>query len=285
MDVFAFGACVVDRFGVVEHDPALDTKQEMTTWLQACGGPPATAAVALARWGRSCAFGGVVGDDEEGDLIRADLAREGLDTSALLVRPGACSQYAFIAVERASGRRKIYWRRPTGAPPMRAEIELPPARLFLTDGLYAGISAELARAAPMTVVDAGTLRDGTRELIAEAEIYVASESFARAYVGEDDPEGCCRKLREQGVEVAGVTLGARGYVASFGDTMLHGEAVAVDAVDTTGCGDLFHAGVCEGVLAGWDWPRTFSFAAWAAAQVATSLGGRAGIPPWHNESQ
>ena len=184
MDVFAFGACVVDRFGVVEQDPALDTKQEMTTWLESCGGPPATAAVALARWGRRCAFGGVVGDDEEGDLIRADFAAEGIDTNALLVRPGACSQYAFIAVERASGRRKIYWRRPTGTPPARGEIEAPAARIFLTDGLYAGVSAALAREAACTVVDAGTLRDGTRELIGEADVYVASESFARAYVGD-----------------------------------------------------------------------------------------------------
>ena len=105
-----------------------------------------------------------------------------------------------------------------------------------------------------------------------------SESFARAYVGEDDPKGACRRMREDGAKVAGVTLGERGYVASFEDTLIERPAHPVEAVDTTGCGDLFHAGLVEGVLEGWTWARTFDFAAWAAAQAATRLGGRAGIP-------
>ena len=282
MDVFGLGACVVDQFGIVEQYPEPDTKREVLDWRTDFGGPVATALVALARWGRRCAFAGVVGDDEAGGLIARNLAEEKVDAQNLIVRPGARSQAAFIAVERASGRRKIYWRRPTGAPPARDELRVPESGLFLTDGLFAGISAELARDAARTVVDAGTLRDGTRELVPEADVVIASESFARAYAG--DPESCCRRLREEGVEVAGVTLGHRGYVASFGSTWLERPAVEVDAVDTTGCGDVFHAGVCHGMLAGWAWERTFEFANAAAAQCATALGGRAGIPPWQNES-
>jgi len=283
MDVFGLGACVIDRFGVVDAFPEPDTKREMTRWHTECGGPVATALVALARWGKRCAFAGVVGDDEEGRLIAADFEAEGVDARNLIVRADACSQYAFIAVEAGSGRRRIYWRRPTGAPPERSEIEVPDAAIFLTDGLFAGISARLAREARLTVVDAGTLRDGTRELIPEADVVVASESFARDYAG--DAEGCVRKLREAGVAVAGVTLGSRGFVASYGDTRLARPAVAVEAVDTTGCGDLFHAGVCLGILEGWSWNRTFEFANRAAAHAATALGGRAAIPPWQNEEE
>lgn len=275
MDVFGLGACVVDRIGIVDAFPDADTKCEADDWRVECGGPVATALVALSRWGRTCAFGGVVGDDAEGELIRADFEAESIDAAHLQVRPGAASQQAFIAVERATGRRKIYWRRPTGAPP---ELACPSSRLFLTDGLFAGISARLATEAAMTVVDAGTLRDGTRELLPVAEVVIASESFARAYVGADDPEGCCRKLREQGVRVAGVTLGDRGFVALVDGVFLSQPACSVNAVDTTGCGDLFHAGICEGILAGWDWPRTFEFANWAAGEAATAIGGRAGIP-------
>lgn len=281
MDVLGLGACVLDQFGIVDEYPEPDAKCEVSDWRTEFGGPVATALVALTRWGHRCAFAGVVGADEAGRLIAGNLAAEGVDATNLLVRDGARSQAAFIAVERASGRRKIYWRRPTGEPPTRSELQPPTARLFLTDGLYAGISAELAREATCTIVDAGTLRDGTRELIPEADVVVASESFAQAYAG--DAQGCCRKLREAGVAVAGVTLGNRGYLASVGDTWLERPAVAVDAVDTTGCGDVFHAGVCHGVLHNWAWKRTFEFANWAAAQTATALGGRAGIPSWQNE--
>jgi sulfofructose kinase len=276
MDVFGLGACVVDRIGIVDAFPEADAKCEAEDWRIECGGPVATALVALSRWGRTCGFGGVVGEDAEGALIRADFEAESIDTQHLQVRPGAASQQAFIAVERASGCRKIYWRRPTGAAP---ELACPECRLFLTDGLFADISARLARDAAMTVVDAGTLRDGTRELLPVAEVVVASESFARAYVGADDPEGCCRKLQEEGVRIAGVTLGDRGYVALIDGEFLRKPAREVHAIDTTGCGDLFHAGICEGILAGWDWRRTVVFAKWAAGAAATAIGGRAGIPP------
>ena len=277
-DVFGLGQCVVDRLGLVDRFAAPDEKCEYADLTEQCGGPVATALAALSRWGRRCALGGVVGDDAEGARIRNDLEREGVDTSRLLVRPGSRSQHAFVAVERATGRRTIYWQRPTGAPPAPDEIEPPAARVFLTDGLFADASVALARRAKLVVVDAGTLREGTRALLPLAQVFVASASFARALVGADDPLGACRAMREHGVEVAGVTLGARGYVASFRDTVLERPAHVVDAVDTTGCGDIFHAGLVEGLLARWPLERCFDFAAWVAAQAATRLGNRAGVP-------
>jgi ribokinase len=269
---------VVDRLGLVERFAAPDEKLEYADMTEQCGGPVATALVALSRWGRRCALGGVVGDDADGAWIRSDLEREGVDVSNLLVRPGSRSQHAFVAVERATGRRTIYWQRPTGVPPAPDEIEPPAARIFLTDGLFAEASVAIAHRAERVVVDAGTLREGTEALLPLAQVFVASASFARALVGADDPRGACRVMRERGVEVVGVTLGARGYVASFGDTVLERPAFAVEAVDTTGCGDIFHAGLVEGLLAGWPHERCFDFAAWAAAQAATRLGNRAGVP-------
>jgi sugar/nucleoside kinase (ribokinase family) len=61
--------------------------------------------------------------------------------------------------------------------------------------------------------------------------------------------------------------------------VIEGPAYPVNAIDTTGCGDVFHAGIAFGLLAGWDSIRSLDFAAWAASRVATKLGGRAGIPP------
>ena len=128
------------------------------------------------------------------------------------------------------------------------------------------------------VVDAGTLREGTEALLPLAEVYVASESFARAFLGRDDPLAALEAIRARGPRVAAVTLGRRGWVASFGDRVAAGPARKVEVVDTTGCGDVFHAGVVEGLLAGWTLERTFDFAAWAAGATATRLGARAGIP-------
>ncbi len=276
-EVFALGQCVLDRLGVIPRDPGWDNKQEIAELTEQCGGPAATATVALARWGRKAAFAGVVGDDAAGRAIAADLEKEGV-MPLLLERAASESQFAFVAIEQGTGRRKIYWRRATGAAPGADELDWPRARVFLTDGLYRAPSIAAAARADLVVVDAGTLRDGTEAMIPHADVFVASQSFAEAFASDGQPTTALRRLRELGVAVAGVTLGEHGYLASFGETWLERPAHAVDAIDTTGCGDLFHAALVEGALASWPWERTFDFAAWVGAQGATAVGGRAGIP-------
>ncbi|MHC4957808.1 MAG: carbohydrate kinase family protein [Planctomycetota bacterium] len=278
VEVFGLGQCSVDRLGFVKAYPAPDEKTEFHGLTTQCGGPVATALVALSRWGRRCAMGGIVGDDAPGIRIRADLVQEGVDATRLLTRTDSLSQYAFIAVEEDSGRRMIFWQRPTGRPPEPIELDPPPCDVFMSDGIYVETDLACAHAADRVVVDAGTMRDGTRALLDVADVFVSSESFARAFTGDDDPAGACRKMREHGVKVAGVTLGARGYVALYGDEPVERPAYPVAAVDTTGCGDAFHAGLVEGMLSGWDWLRSFDFAAWVASRCATALGGRAGLP-------
>ncbi len=277
-DVFGLGACALDRLAPVDDYPPVDQKLLVDEVVDQCGGVVATALVALARWGRSCALSAVLGDDPEGEILRADLEREGVDTSGLLVRPGHRSQAAFITAERETGRRNIFWWRPTGPAPRPDELPPLEARVFLGDGLYAEASVAAAQRAGRVVVDAGSVREGTLALLPHADVVLASERFARDYAGADDPEGACRKLRELGVKVAGVTLGERGYVAAYGNTLVRRPAYEVDAVDTTGCGDIFHAGYVHGMLSGWPPERCLDFGAWAAGQAATALGGRAGIP-------
>jgi sugar/nucleoside kinase (ribokinase family) len=52
----------------------------------------------------------------------------------------------------------------------------------------------------------------------------------------------------------------------------------VTAVDTTGAGDLYHAGYIYGTLGGWSLPRRMRFAAAAGALAATELGARGMLP-------
>jgi len=281
MDVLGLGQCVVDRLALVDGYPGPDEKREFEAMVVSCGGPAATALVALSRWGRSCRFCGVVGDDEEGEIIRADLTEEGVDASGLIVRPESRSQFAFIAVEKSSGSRRIFWRRPTGAAPRADEVPADDPRVFLTDGLFADASVETARrlkGRALVVVDAGTLREGTEAMLPLADVFVASSAFARAWLGRDDPAGACERMRSLGIGVAGVTRGEQGYVACFGDQHRERPAHTATAVDTTGCGDIFHAALIEGYLSDRDWERSFEFAAWAAARCATRVGTRAGIP-------
>jgi sugar/nucleoside kinase (ribokinase family) len=67
-------------------------------------------------------------------------------------------------------------------------------------------------------------------------------------------------------------------VALTGGRIIERPAYQAKAVDTTGCGDLFHAGFTYGIVQGWDVEKSLDLGAWSAAMVSRKLGGRAGIP-------
>ena len=283
--VYGLGQCSLDYIGTIEVYPPPDAKCELQEAVFEGGGPAATALTALARWGISCRFAGVVGDDLFGVLIERSLREEGIDTTGLVVRKGCASQFAFIAAERSLGRRNIFWRRPTGDEIRPGEIDLANlrrARLFHTDGLCMEAAlfaaAEARRAGATVVVDGGTLREGMFDLARLSDCFVVSESFALSLAGGRDPHRACRMLSELGPRLVGVTMGKAGYVALAGGRIIEKRAYPVEAVDTTGCGDVFHAGVIYGLLHGWQAEKSLDLGAWAAAQVSLHLGGRSGIP-------
>lgn len=283
--IFGLGQCSLDHIGKVDGYPPPDVKCELFETVIQGGGPTATAMVALSRWGLSCHIAGVIGDDLFGRLIERSLSEEGVDTAGLVIRKGATSQFAFIAAEPVLGRRTVFWQRPTGQPIRPDEIDLKVlrrARVLHTDGLCmeaALFAAGKARRSGVTVVvDAGTLRDGMVDLARLSDCFIASEPFARALTGDHDPKQACRILSDLGPRVVGVTLGEAGYVAMAGGKWIEKPAYRVQAVDTTGCGDVFHAGFVFGLVHGWSTERSLDLAAWAAAQVSLQLGGRSGIP-------
>jgi ribokinase len=284
--VYGLGQCSLDTLGRIEAFPPPDAKCEFTGLTVQGGGPVATALVALSRWGIACTFAGVTGDDTAGEAIRMSLAAEGIDLAGLAVRPGALSQHAFIFAEPArEGQRTIFWQRPTGAPLLPAEVDaerIRQSRALHTDGLFIEASLFAAAAARKAgvpvVVDAGTLREGMLELAKRSDCFIASEAFGRALAGDGGVEAALERLAERGPRVAAITLGGRGYAALLEGRHIRKPAYPAKAVDTTGCGDIFHAGFVYGLLRGWGPERSLDFGAWAAARVSRRLGGRAGIP-------
>jgi ribokinase len=218
-------------------------------------------------------------------MITHSLNTEGVDTKGMIIRKGKESQFAFILAEPGIGRRTIFWRRPTGQPPKSRELKyrhISQAKILHTDGLFPEASLAAVKAAkkagvPVSV-DAGSLREGMLELCPYSDYYIASSTFAEKLVGENRPIEACYKLAEYGPQVVGVTLGDRGYVVLHNRKIIKRPAFRVKAVDTTGCGDIFHAGFIYGMLKKWNIEETLDFASWAAAKVSLKMGGRAGIP-------
>lgn len=284
MIVAGIGQCSWDYIVLVDNYPPADTKKEALQWQEQGGGPVATALVALSRLGIPCRFAGITGNDEAGGKIDASLGREGIDVRWIRKREGASSQVAFIVVEKETAKRTIFWKRPTGSPMQPEETGdgfLGKCNFLLLDGLMAEASlaaAEMARAQNIPVMlDAGRVRPGMLELARLCDYVVASEEFAKDLGLTPDPREVQKKRQELGVRILTITLGERGSITASGDEPFHFPSFRVDAVDTTGAGDVFHGGYVFGLLQGWSLRDTVAFASAMAALKCREIGGRQGI--------
>jgi sugar/nucleoside kinase (ribokinase family) len=109
---------------------------------------------------------------------------------------------------------------------------------------------------------------------------LTSSEFPARLTGETEILKATREISARfKFRLMGVTLGRQGAIAWDGQSFLYSPGYQVGAVDTTGAGDIFHAGYVYGLLGGWALPRILEFSCAAAALNCTALGARAGIAP------
>lgn len=283
-DVVGFGLNSVDHLCVVARRPEPGSKTPILRFETSGGGQAATAMVACARLGLRAKYLGKFGDDENGALSRESLQSEGVDIRDAAVVPGASNQFAFIIVDAENGERTILWRRPGEIATLPDEVipeQVVSGRVLLLDGHDAKAAARAAscareRGIPV-VLDAETVKDGTAELVAATDLLVASSAFPSLFTGLSDRCAALRGLKRAGPAFVAMTLGREGAVALGDDgSELHSPAYAVETVDTTGAGDVFHGAFVYGLLKGWTVERTLDFSNAAAALKCASLGGRGG---------
>ena len=118
---------------------------------------------------------------------------------------------------------------------------------------------------------------GLIRLIGETDYLVCSTGFLQALAGTGDLPEAAAKALGLGPRVVVQTEGARGCDTFTRDQQFHTPAFAVEVVDTTGAGDVFHGACLVGLLNGWELPAIVRFSAAAAALACRQLG-RAGFP-------
>jgi sugar/nucleoside kinase (ribokinase family) len=96
--------------------------------------------------------------------------------------------------------------------------------------------------------------------------------------GIDSIDSALRQLRTEYSGILCATLGAAGAVALDGDRLFHVAGLPVHAVDTTGAGDVFRAGIIYGILREWPAESMLRFANAAAAVSCTRPGAMSSVP-------
>ena len=274
------GLTTLDVVHLVERLPHSNEKLASADFLVAAGGPATNAAVAFARCGGAAELITALPDDALAGLVAADLARCGVRLSVedALEPP---TPTASILVTRETGDRAVV--SPTG----RAGLDLPaavrlddPARLadsgaVLLDGYFRHLGLPLAwaarRAGVPVILDAGSFKRYTEELIAVTDLAIVSDDFA-----VPDTDGSADAVLEwllaHGVRAAVVTRGGAPLV--WRTVTARGE-VAVDpvaVVDTLGAGDVFHGAMTFRIASlGLDLDRLPQDLEWSARVAGASL--------------
>jgi sugar/nucleoside kinase (ribokinase family) len=156
------------------------------------------------------------------------------------------------------------------------------ARLLHVDGHPSAPSATVAKwareAGVLVMADLDNLYPGVEELLANTDYVITSREFPARLTGMKDILKALRNISHRfGCKLSAATLGRDGVVAWDGASFHYSPAFAISAIDTTGAGDLFHAGFAHSILKGETLDYALEFAGAAAALICTALGARGGI--------
>jgi ribokinase len=288
-DVLGFGAVAVDDLLYVDEYPPAESKVRVRRRRRECGGLTGTALVAAARLGSRCAYVGLLGDDGLSRFVRRTFDREGIDARFAIVRPDARQAHSTIIVDESRHTRTVF-ASVDGAvgpdPELPAADLIRSARAILVDhhGVEGTIrAARIAREAGVPVVADFERDPGGRfaELPPLVDHLVLGERFAGQLAGRSDPAAAAAELFRRGTHAVVVTCGTAGcwYVdQSTGGVVRHCPAFAVETVDTTGCGDVFHGAYAAMLARGVPLRQRVVHASAVAALKATRRGGQSGCP-------
>jgi sulfofructose kinase len=284
VDIAGVGLNAMDTIVRVPHFPAFGSKVEFRTSDVLPGGQVASAMVACSRWGLKTRYAGKIGDDAFGLLQQTEMERAGVE-SHWIIAPNCQSQSSFILVDEATGERTILWKRDPRLELLPEEIRrewVVPSRLLHVDGhdcAAAATAARWAREARIPVIaDLDNLYSGVEALLENVDYLISSREFPARLSGEQDLPASLRSLYDRfGCRVSAATLGADGVLAWDGSAFHYCPAFEVTAVDTTGAGDIFHAGFAYALIQGWALGKALEFSCAAAALACMAPGARGGI--------
>jgi sulfofructose kinase len=284
VDVVGVGVNAVDTLIRLPRFPASDSKMEFSESAVMPGGQVASAMIACQMWGLSTRYVGKVGDDEYAELHRAEFAKADVETH-LISATGCASQSSFILVDQSTGERTVLWKRDARVALRPADLQrewIIGARALLVDGHDTEAATCAARWAhqagiPVTA-DLDNLYPGVEALLENVDFVVSSKEFPERLTGEKDLLNSLplihRKFKNH---LTAATLGRDGVLAWDGSSFTYSPAYQMEAVDTTGAGDIFHAAFIYAQLQGLQLEEQLSFSCAAAGLNCTGSGARGRI--------
>ena len=284
MQVICLGLSALDQVWRVDRLFAGQSEKiKSVEYVTLGGGMAANAAVTVARLGAPVAFWGRAGDDAAGHEMRSAFVAEGIDVENFRLFSDGRSSVSGIIVDSSGERQIVNFRGlyPEAADwlPLEAAAR---ASSVLADPRWVEGAETLFREARARGVP--TVLDGD---MADAEVFerllpltdhaIFSEPALTVFAGSATDRSLAA-LARFGCRVIAVTRGEDGVSWYENGSLYRQIAFAVDVVDTTGAGDVFHGAYALAIGVGLDVRDAMTFSAAVAAMKCRHAGGRNGIP-------
>jgi len=267
-DVVTLGELLIDFVPTVSGVTLI----EAPAFKKAPGGAPANVAAGLAKLGVSCAFLGKVGEDAFGHFLKETLDNAGANTDGLVFSTEARTALAFVSLKADGEREFMFYRHPSAdmlyTPDEVALDLIRKARIFhfgsislIDDPCRSATLAAIQAAREQGVLvsydpnlrlalwqDAEKAKTGILSVWQQADLIKVSEEELAFLTGQDDVDRAVNQLWHNRLQLMIVTLGKHGcryYTPDFQGDL---KGYAVKAIDATGAGDGFVAGLLYGLL-------------------------------------
>ncbi len=250
------------------------------------GGKGANQAVAAARLGRRVEMVGMVGRDDAGNRLLAALDAAGVGTATVRRSPSLATGLALIMVDDAAENTIVVIPAANGALSPddldSAVIGSAAVVLLQLEIPLETVEAAVGLARGKVVLNPAPANPLPASLLSRVDVLVPNRTELALLAGAEPPttveEAAVLARSLSGPKGVVVTLGAEGALVVSAGQATYVPAPRVNAVDPTGAGDAFCAGLADALVDGADLVAATRWAVRCGAAAVTRRGAQASLP-------
>ncbi len=297
--IHCVGALVVDLLsGPIKQYPVPKAQTQVTTeWIRIMpGGGAANTPSALARMGLTVGSFSKVGEDFNGQFIRSELEKLGVNTSGICRSPREATPFTFVGIHPDGDRTFIH------TPGCNITFNLDDLNidqvlsadyllyhdLWVLPGMdgkpAATLLEEAKRRGVVTFLDEGfgygPKREPLETMLPYCDFVTPSYDDLQAIYPGASAGDLASRLLDRGARTAVIKMGASGCLVAQGTDRIRVPALPAKIVDTTGAGDCWDAGFIAALASGEDLLTAARIGNACAAFCIEAVGGSTGVPAY-----
>lgn len=302
LDVITIGDCMLDTFLVIDHEEAslqCDLKKENCLLClnyadkipiretgQSVGGNAANLAVALKKLGLKTAIVSELGDDINGQIIKNELEKSGVNIDNLKISPNLETRYSVILGFQAERTVLSYYSKRNYSLP-----SLPPSQWLYYTSLgksFEKLQDQLQKYLQKNSTIKLAMNPGshqlkknlakTKQILPKVNLLFVNKEEAGRLVGKKKKiTEYFSALHKIGIKIAVITDGAKGSYASNGQEKYFMPIFPIKPVDKTGAGDAYASGFMAAHLKNKNLAEAMAWGTANAGHVTTKIGAEHGL--------